>query len=170
MFLSFLFFFIFLFTYLIYTLKEDNLVYRQLYELTLYRLESDNSDGKLINGDNRSDNLFSAIEAFKEQPFFGYGMNAHVNPRIKHFGKLCCNPMHPLATEGIFGTLIYFLIFICWTSIIFFARKLDLILVGCWVILVANLVQRPGFLAGPFGYFAFVLLFEASISRIRREN
>ena len=152
-------------TIIIETFKQENEVFKQLYELTIYRLQSDENDDKLINGDNRSENIAYAYKAFMKAPLFGYGMNAHVNPKTEFYGKICCNPLHPFATEGIFGTLIYFSIFIFWGFYIFKSGRIDYISLGCWIIILINLIQRPGFLAGPFGYFAYVLLFEATRQR-----
>lgn len=143
--------------------KQENEFMRQSYELTMYRLQSDdNNDDKFINGDNRSENLSYSYQAFLNAPFFGHGMNAHVNTKNKFYGKLCCNPLHPLATDGLIGTLIYFLLFIIWGFYLFRHGSIDLVSTGAWVIIFINLLQRPGFLAGPFGYFVFIFLFEAT--------
>lgn len=142
--------------------KEENEFGKQIYELTVYRLQSDNTDDKFINGDNRSENLSYAYQAFLKAPLFGHGMNAHVNPKSEFYGKLCCNPLHPIATDGIVGTLIYFLLFLVWGGYIIKGGRLDTSSAGAWFIILVNLIQRPGFLAGPFGYFVFIFLFEAT--------
>lgn len=142
--------------------KEENEFGRQVYELTLYRLQSDESNDRLINGDNRSENLSYAYQAFLKAPLFGYGMNAHINEKIEFYGKLCCNPLHPIATDGIIGTFIYFLLFFIWGLYILKGGKADLLSAGAWLIILVNLIQRPGFLAGPLGYFVFIFLFEAT--------
>ncbi len=151
---------------MIVSLKDENPLYQQLYELTIYRLQSDGTtDSQQFNGDNRSENIGYAYKAFLSAPLFGYGMNAHVNPKIEFYGKLCCNPLHPLATEGIFGTIIYFLLFFLWFFISFRFGYLDLLSFGAWLIVLLNLIQRPGFSNGPFGYFIYILLINASIWR-----
>jgi len=150
----------------IYLMKDEDPVYQQLYELTIYRFQNDgtNSEQK-FNGDNRSENITYAFKAFIEAPFFGYGMNAHVNPKTDYYGKICCNPLHPLATEGIFGTILYFLMFFYWFFVIFKNQKLDYISFACWFIIFINLIQRPGFSNGPFGYFVYILLIKGTLWR-----
>jgi len=149
-------------TQLIYIYKEKNEFGKQVYELTMYRLQSDDTGDKLFNGDNRSENLSYAYKAFLKAPLFGHGMNAHVNIKNEFYGKLCCNPLHPIATDGIIGTLIFFLLFIVWGLYIFKGGNVDLISAGAWFIILISLIQRPGFLAGPFGYFVFIFLFQAT--------
>lgn len=150
------------FVVLINIYKEENEFGKQVYELTMYRLQSDGTDDKLINGDNRSENLSYAYQAFLKAPLFGHGMNAHVNEKNEFYGKLCCNPLHPIATDGIIGTLVYFLLFIVWGFYIVKGSRIDFLSAGAWFIILVNLIQRPGFLAGPFGYFVFIFLFEAT--------
>jgi hypothetical protein len=143
--------------------KDENPFFKQLYELTMYRLQSEDAgDGKIINGDNRSENLYYSFEAFLNAPLFGQGMNAHVNTKNEFYGKLCCNPLHPLATDGIIGSLIYFSVFLSWGIYIFRYGRVDYIAAGAWLLIFINLLQRPGFLAGPFGYFVYIFLFEAT--------
>jgi hypothetical protein len=155
-------------SFLIDTYKKENIIFAQLYNFTLYRLQADEDGDKYINGDNRSENMVYAYKAFIDAPLFGHGMNTHVNSKSEYNGKVCCNPLHPLATEGIFGTLIYFSIFFSWGVYIFKNGKVDYISLACWLIVLINLFQRPGFLQGPFGYFAFLLLLEAT--RLRKFN
>lgn len=151
---------------LIVSLKNEDPLFQQLYELTIYRLESDGTtDGQQFNGDNRSENIKYAYKAFLNAPFFGYGMNAHVNSKIEYYGKLCCNPLHPLATEGIFGTIIYFLLFFAWFFTLFKFGYFDFVSFAAWLIVLLNLFQRPGFSNGPFGYFIYILLINATIRR-----
>jgi len=145
--------------------KKNQMIYA-IYALTTYRLQTDNTkNGAIINGDNRSLNLRHSIEAFKSAPVFGLGMNAHSKDRDGYKGKLCCNPFHPLATEGLFGTIVYFALFSLWGISCFSGNKLDWISILCWIIIFVNLVQRPGFTAGPFGYFAYILLYKATAWR-----
>jgi len=168
-FLILLFGLIFSIFLLIYTLKDEDPVYKQLYELTIYRLQTDGTDSEQkFNGDNRSENIIYAYKAFINAPLFGYGMNAHVNPKSEFYGKICCNPYHPLATEGIIGVLIFFLLFISWFVIIFKNGSIDFISLSAWFILLVNLLQRPGFLNGPFGYFVYILLIKAT--QWRKDN
>jgi hypothetical protein len=156
---------------LIYTLKDEDPVYKQLYELTIYRIQMDDTDsGQKFNGDNRSENIIYAYKAFINAPLFGYGMNGHVNPKSEFYGKICCNPYHPLATEGIIGVLIFFLLFISWFFIIFKNGNIDFISLSAWFILLINLIQRPGFLNGPFGYFVYILLIKATLWRKDTHN
>ena len=143
-------------------LKDDSDLGASLYELTVYRIQpTERVDSKLIAGDNRSENLVYAWSAFTKAPFFGHGKNAHSSPNGEFFGKLCCNPMHPFATEGIIGTLIYFLIFIYIIFSIFTKRPFDLVSLGIFIILIANMLQRPGFQNGAFGYFIFIFILDA---------
>jgi hypothetical protein len=143
-------------------LKDDSDLGRSLYGLTVFRIQpADMDDGKLIAGDNRSENLVYAWSAFNKAPFFGHGKNAHSNPNGEFFGKLCCNPMHPFATEGIIGTVIYFFVFIYIFFYIFAKRPFDWVSLGAFIILMLNMAQRPGFHHGAFGYFLFIFILEA---------
>lgn len=146
--------------------KDDYPLVKSLYNLTIYRMTVDNTgSGKLIAGDNRSDYLFHSIKAFKSAPLFGYGMHAHTKDKHGFKGKLCCNPFHPLASEGIVGTMIYFSLFILWLYIIFNKKNIDWISFAAWCLILINFLQRPGFSNGPFGYFVFIMLFQATQSR-----
>jgi len=150
----------------IYSMKDEDPVFKQLYELTIYRLQTDGtSNDQKFNGDNRSENIIYAYKAFVNAPLFGYGMNAHVNPKSEFYGKVCCNPYHPLATEGIIGTLLFFLLFISWFFYIFKNGTIDFISLAAWFILLVNLIQRPGFLNGPLGYFIYILLIKGTLWR-----
>lgn len=143
-------------------IKDDSDFGESLYNLTVNRIQpTARDDIKLIAGDNRSENLVYAWSAFTKAPFFGYGKNAHSNPHGEFFGKLCCNPMHPFATEGIIGALIYFLIFIYISFFIFIKKPIDLVSLGIFIILFVNMLQRPGFQNGAFGYFIFIFILDA---------
>lgn len=136
---------------------------RVVYELTVYRVQTDDIyDDRLIHGDNRSVNFTYAKQAFLQAPFFGHGMSAHTNEKSEFVGKLCCNPLHPLATEGLIGTFVFFLVFIYWGFYILKQKSVDYTSAGAWIIVFTNMLQRPGATGGTFGYFIFILLLEAS--------
>jgi hypothetical protein len=139
--------------------------------LTVYRIQTDNiGEDKLFAGDNRSQNLYASIDAFGKAPIFGLGKNAHSNPKSEFFGKLCCNPMHPFATEGLVGFFVYFLIIIIWTLLVWVRGYSNGTVLALWLLIVINLAQRPGFQHGSFGYFVFILLFEATKWRIAQSK
>jgi hypothetical protein len=151
--------------------KEKSEIGRVVYELTVYRVLTDDiTDDRLFHGDNRSDNLTHAKQAFMQAPFFGHGMTAHTNEKSEFFGKLCCNPLHPFATEGLIGTFVFFLVFIYWGFYILNQKSFDLISAGAWVIVFINMLQRPGTMGGSFGYFVFIFLLEASRWRIMQRR
>lgn len=136
---------------------------RVVYELTVHRImPADEAENKLFKGDNRSANIEYARHAFLSAPFFGQGMLAHTDEKSEYFGKLCCNPLHPLATEGLVGTFIFFLVYIYWGFFILNKRPFDYISAGSWFIIFVNMLQRPGATGGTFGYFVFIFLLEAS--------
>ena len=152
-------------------LKDRSEIGRVVYELTVYRvLPPDESEDKLFKGDNRSENFAYAKQAFSQAPFFGHGMSAHTNEKNEFVGKLCCNPLHPLATEGLVGTFIYFLVFIYWGFLILKNKPFDYISAGAWIIIFINMMQRPGFSGGTFGYFVFIFLLEATRWRIMQQR
>ena len=136
---------------------------RVVYELTVHRImPPDESENKLFKGDNRSENFEYAKQAFFQSPFFGQGMLAHSSEKNEFFGKLCCNPLHPFASDGFVGTLVFFLIYIYWGFYILNKRPFDYISAGSWFIIFVNMLQRPGATGGTFGYFVFIFLLEAS--------
>ena len=144
-------------------LRDNNQVTFAIYSFTTYRLQTDNTkNSSLFNGDNRSENMRYSIQAFKSAPLFGLGASAHTKDKNGFVGKLCCNPFHPLATEGIIGFLIYFLLFFLWLFNCFKFKSVDWMSLIAWSLILINLLQRPGFSAGPFGYFAYILLFQAT--------
>lgn len=143
--------------------RDKSEIGRVVYELTVYRVLADDvSDDRLFHGDNRSDNFTHAKQAFMQAPFFGHGMSAHTNEKSEFFGKLCCNPLHPFATEGLVGTFVFFLVFIYWGIYILKKKPFDYISAGAWIIIFANMLQRPGAMGGTFGYLIFIFLLEAS--------
>ncbi len=143
--------------------RDKSEVNRVIYELTVYRVMTDDiTDDRLFHGDNRSDNLTYAKQAFLQAPFFGHGMTAHTNEKSEFYGKLCCNPLHPFATEGLVGTFVFFLVFIYWGFYIVNRKKFDYISAGAWIIIFINMLQRPGTMGGSFGYLVFIFLLEAS--------
>lgn len=143
--------------------RDKSEIGRVVYELTIYRVLTDNiSDDRLFHGDDRSVNFTHAKEAFIQAPFFGHGMSAHTNEKSEFVGKLCCNPLHPFATEGLIGTFVFFLVFIYWGFYILKRKPFDYISAGAWIIVFANMLQRPGVTGGTFGYLVFVFLLEAS--------
>lgn len=143
--------------------RDKSDITRVVYELTVYRVMTDDiTDDRLFHGDNRSDNLTHAKQAFLQAPFFGHGMTAHTNEKSEFYGKLCCNPLHPFATEGLVGTFVFFLVFIYWGFYIVNQKKFDYISAGAWIIIFVNMLQRPGTMGGSFGYFVFIFLLEAS--------
>lgn len=151
--------------------KDRSEIGRVVYELTVYRvMPPDESEDKLFKGDNRSENFAYAKQAFLQAPFFGHGMSAHTNEKNEFVGKLCCNPLHPLATEGLVGTFIYFLVFIYWGILILRNKSFDYISAGAWIIIFINMMQRPGFSGGTFGYFVFIFLLEATRWRIMQQR
>lgn len=144
--------------------RDESALGKIIYELTLHRIQvNDTDDGKLIEGDNRSLNLPYSIAAFMDAPIIGQGKGAHSSSRSEYAGKLCCNPMHPLATEGLLGTAIFFSLIIYGGLLALIRKPFDPVAVGVWIILIANLAQRPGFHAGSFGYFVFIFLLEATV-------
>jgi hypothetical protein len=144
-------------------LRENNQITFALYSFTTYRLETDNTkNGAMFNGDNRSENMKYSLEAFKTAPLFGLGASAHTKDRHGFAQKLCCNPFHPLATEGLVGFSIYFILFFLWGFNCFKGKSFDTMSFIGWSIIFINLLQRPGFSSGPFGYFAYILLFQAT--------
>lgn len=143
--------------------KDRSDIGRVVYELTVYRvMPPDESEDKLFKGDNRSENFAVAKQAFLLAPFFGHGMSAHTNEKSEFVGKLCCNPLHPFATEGLVGTFVFFLVFLYWGIYILLQKPFDYISAGAWIIIFANMLQRPGATGGSFGYFVFIFLLEAS--------
>lgn len=143
--------------------RDKSEIGRVVYELTVYRVLTDDiTDDRLFHGDNRSENLTYAKQAFIQAPFFGLGMSAHTNEKSEFFGKLCCNPLHPFATDGLVGTFVFFLVFIYWGFYILKQKPFDYISAGAWIIIFANMLQRPGATGGTFGYFVFIFLLEAS--------
>ncbi|MDA9285244.1 hypothetical protein N9P94_00165 [Pseudomonadales bacterium] len=144
--------------------RDESALGKVIYDLTLHRMQlNDSDDDKLIEGDNRSLNVSYAIAAFMDAPIIGQGKGAHSSSGGEYEGKICCNPMHPLATEGILGTVIFFSLIIYGAFLACFRRPFDPVAVGVWIIVFANLAQRPGFHAGSFGYFVFIFLLEATI-------
>ncbi len=151
--------------------KDKSDFTQSLYELTVYRVQTDNiQEEKLFAGDNRSQNFRASIDAFAKAPLFGYGKNAHSNPKSEFYGKLCCNPMHPFATEGIVGVIVYFQIIIMWTLLVWVRGHSNGTLLVLWLIIALNLAQRPGFHHGALGYFVFILLLEATRWRIAQSK
>lgn len=150
-------------------LKNENTLAKQIYDLTIYRLSLSSGDEKIINGDNRSEYSVYALKAFSERPFFGFGLNAHTNEKLVYFGRLCCNPFHPLAVHGIIGLLVYFAIFFFWGLKILKMhgpeRGHHLV---CWIVMLFNLFQRPGFISGPLGYIIFILLYYSDVSLVKK--
>lgn len=152
----------------IYQDRESSDVSLGLYQLTIERtLIEETSDTKLVHGDNRTENLISSKEAFLKSPLIGHGQSAHNDPRSEFAGRLCCNILYPVAAHGIIGLLIFFAIFFYWGLYIIFHRPFDTTSFGAFVILLANMFQRPGFQDGSFGYLLFVFLLEATIWRRR---
>ncbi len=148
---------------LIVEFKDRSVIGGAVYELTVYRvLPPDESEVKLFKGDNRSENFAVAKQAFLQAPFFGHGMSAHTNEKSEFVGKLCCNPLHPFATDGLVGTFVFFLVFLYWGFYILSRKPFDYISAGAWIIFFANMLQRPGATGGSFGYFVFIFLLEAS--------
>ncbi|MBU3568191.1 O-antigen ligase family protein [Polynucleobacter alcilacus] len=147
---------------IIYAYKDESVLVHGVYELTFQRFEIATQSDSFVQGDNRSANLSNAYRAFLDAPFFGYGMSAHTNEKIEYFGKLCCNPLHPFATEGVVGVAIFFSIFIYWSILVFKTKPLDKVVLLCWLVVTLNLLQRPGFNAGSFGTLYFIFLVDAT--------
>lgn len=148
--------------------KDNNATVKLIHELSIGRLKlAENDDVKLISGDNRSQKFLWSKEAFFKSPYIGHGMSAYGNPRSEYYGKLCCNILDPLATHGLIGTVIFFMLFFYWFYTIFDFKKgtLDYVSLGAFLIVIANLFQRPGFHGGLFGYFVYIFLVEASLWR-----
>lgn len=150
-----------------YTYKDKLNFIHGFYELTFQRFELSLDSDQLLKGNNRSENFKSAYTAFLSAPIFGYGMNAHTNEKVEYFGKLCCNPLHPLATEGIVGSLIFFSIFIYWSLLVINRKTIDRVVFLCWVMVILCLIQRPGFNSGSFGTLYFIFLVDATLWRYR---
>ena len=144
-------------------MRDESGIGWAVYELTVYRVLTDDiADDRLFHGDNRSANFTYAKQAFIQSPFFGQGMLAHTDEKSEFYGKLCCNPLHPFATEGLIGTFVLFLVFIYWGFYLLKQKPFDYTSAGAWVIIFANMLQRPGATGGTFGYFVFIFLLEAS--------
>ncbi len=150
-----------------YTYKDKLNFIHGFYELTFQRFELSLDSDQLLKGNNRSENFKNAYTAFLSAPIFGYGMNAHTNEKVEYFGKLCCNPLHPLATEGIVGSLIFFSIFIYWSLLVINRKTIDRVVFLCWVMVILCLIQRPGFNNGSFGTLYFIFLVDATLWRYR---
>lgn len=136
-------------------------------ERTIGRLEPTNSDSKrLFKGDNRSDLMLRAFEAFIEAPLIGQGPNYRDNPQNKYYNVfLGANLFSPLAIHGIIGTIIIFLLFFYWTFLVFFKkRKSNWILISSWIIIFINFFQRPTVRGGFLGYFVFIFLVHETIN------
>jgi len=147
-------------------MKDDNEYAGIIYELTVRRLHiAQGDDVKIVRGDNRSQKFIWSKEAFLQSPLIGHGMSAYSNPNSEFYGKLCCNILHPLATDGLIGTFIFYLLFIYWILYIVSRRNIDIVSLGAFMIVFANFFQRPGFYGGLYGYFIFIFLVEATIWR-----
>ncbi len=143
--------------------RESSDVAEVIYDLTIYRLPNENiGENQVTSNSNRAENMVNAMQAFFEAPLFGHGSSAHTNQKNEYVGKLCCNPFHPLATEGIIGTIIFFFLYLYWGIHTIRQKKIDLVSAGAWFIIFVNLLQRPGFVSGTLGYFVFIFLWEAS--------
>jgi hypothetical protein len=144
--------------------RENSKIADIIYNLTIYRILPDDTVGspKLFRGDNRSVNFYYAKKAFLEAPFFGHGYLAHTKGKPEYVGRLCCNPLHPLATEGIIGTFIFFNVLIYWGFYILRHKPFDFVSAVAWFIVFVNMLQRPGFSGGSFGYFVFIFLLQAT--------
>jgi len=147
--------------------KDDVVIINTIHELTINRLKPTNDDTKLFAGDNRTQKFLWSKDAFFKSPYIGHGMSAYGNPKSEFYGKLCCNILDPLATHGVIGVLIFYMLFFYWLFIIFNFKKgtMDYVSMGAFLIVFANFFQRPGFHGGLFGYFIFIFLVEASIWR-----
>lgn len=148
--------------------KDENEIVNVVYELTIKRFTP--AKDKIIEGNNRAQKYIWSKEAFVKSPLIGHGISAYSNPDSEFHGKLCCNILDPLATHGVLGTFIFYLLFMYWFLIIITHSKLDLVALGAFLIVVANFFQRPGFHGGLFGYFIYIFLVEATIWRQRNKT
>ena len=150
--------------------KDDIPIVNAINHLTLGRLEQSDDDVKLFAGDNRTQKFLYSKDAFFKSPYIGHGLSAYGNPKSEFHGKLCCNILDPLATHGIIGVLIFYMLFFYWLFIIFDFKKgrIDYVSLGVFLIIFANFFQRPGFYSGLFGYFMYIFLVEASIWRAKK--
>jgi len=128
-----------------------------------------NSDMKIIQGDNRTRLFIKSFGAFLDSPLIGQGVDHKSNPKSEYYDvHLGANLFSPLAKHGIIGTIIFFLLFFYWTVLIFLKnKKIDVILISSWLIVVLNFFQRPIIRGGFLGYFIFIFLVEITKKRLR---
>lgn len=151
--------------------RGTSILSEQVYSATVMRFQrGEAGSGQVIAGDNRSVLLVAALKAFKAAPLFGHGFSAAENPKSAFYGmQMDANVMWPFAAHGLIGVLVYFGAYVYWTFLVFGTRQgLDRACVGAWVIVTANLLQRPNVFGGAYGYFVYIFFIYATRWRLRR--
>jgi hypothetical protein len=155
-----------LLTNYIHANRDASDVNAQIYDKTLGRFSLTQSDGKIIEGDNRSQLFNNGFEAFQDAPIIGHGVHYQKNPKSKYrniyFGA---NLMAPFATYGIVGVAFLWLHFYFWSYLIFIyfpKSKVKKIFIFSWLIVAINLLQRPD-LIGLLNYFLVLLLIDSTL-------
>jgi len=154
-------------------IRSDGGLGSEVYRVTVARLQLDEAGGgRLLAGDNRSEAAREALNAFRSSPVIGHGFSATGNPRSEYFGVIVdANVFDPLAKHGVVGFLVFFGMWFYWTAIVFGrVDRIDKTAALAWMIVLANLLQRPTVFGGAYGYFVFVFLVYATKWRIQTRH
>jgi hypothetical protein len=133
-----------LITFFLIEKREENLMLKGFYELSIGRLEEiflgKKIENKLIKGDNRSDLMKNALEVFKDKQLFGCGIsNAQTD-----YPYMGANIFTLMAFNGLFGFVSMMLVFI-YLTLLSFKKKGSLhpSLIKICIILFLLYLQRP---------------------------
>ncbi|MFC3018349.1 hypothetical protein ACFOEL_18405 [Virgibacillus litoralis] len=134
------------FSTLLINFHDKSPVLNILYSFTFERLElSTGDETSIIKGDNRTGLLINAYYAFLDSPLIGQGQS-YIDDKSNEFyqQKTGSNPFGPLATDGLIGSILFFLPIIYLAYIIFFYRSfINVKSAKIFILLIILLLQRP---------------------------
>lgn len=154
-------FLVFLFLKLLDNNKSDSIFLNFISIMSVDRLLSSESDGKVISGDTRSEPTLLAMNAFLDAPLLGNGMSVSEQPGSNYYKMFIgANGFTPFAYHGIIGVSIFYFMYIYWTLFCFkmYIIRPNRILLGSWLVIFLNLLQRPDAFIGTYGYMVFIFL------------
>lgn len=125
-------------------IKDDSAVAFAIYKHTIWRLESSESEDKLIRGDGRSKLALEATKVFSENKLFGYGRMKATND----YEGLSANIMVPLAIDGLVGSffvylLVIYMVIVAFSPINRSIFSYDTTAIKVVIIICMQYLQRP---------------------------
>ncbi len=141
--------------------KSESRILNFISIMSVERLVTSESDDKVISGDTRSEPTLLAMNAFFDAPLLGNGMSVSDQQGSKYYKMFIgANGFTPFAYHGLIGVIVFYFMFIYWTLLIFktFSVNPNRIIMGSWVVIFINLLQRPDAFIGTYGYMVFIFL------------